>query len=50
MNEIKATPGKFKLSVEIKRKDTGKTETVALVGKLPEPMQKEKEKDNGRHS
>jgi hypothetical protein len=51
MSELKGPPGELRMTVTIKRKATGKVETVELVGHaVPEPKQEEKEPSNGGNS
>ena len=51
MSELKGPPGELRMTVTITRKDTGKVETVELVGHaVPEPKQEEKEPQNGSNT
>jgi len=43
--EINGQPGELKFSLEIKRAETGETETVELVGKIGESLITEGDKD-----
>jgi hypothetical protein len=44
MSDLKGQPGELRMTVQITRKATGKTETVELVGKVTEEV---KEQDDG---
>ena len=43
MAELSGAPGEVRMTVEIKRAATGKTETVELVGKIKPTEEKETE-------
>jgi hypothetical protein len=48
MSDLKGQPGELRMTIGIKRKETGKTETYELVGKvIPEET---KEQDDGSHA
>lgn len=34
MAELKGKPGELRFTIEVKRKDTGKTETFEMIGKI----------------
>jgi hypothetical protein len=44
MSDLKGQPGELRMTVQITRKATGKTEAVELVGKVTEEV---KEQDDG---
>ena len=48
MSDLKGQPGELRMTIQITRKATGKTETVELVGKVT-PEEKKEQTDGGDH-
>ena len=46
MSDLKGQPGELRMTIQITRKATGKTETVELVGKVT-PEEKKEQTDGG---
>jgi hypothetical protein len=46
MSNLQGQPGEVRMTIQIKRKETGETETHELVGKV---MDEHKEQDDGRN-
>ncbi len=47
MNDLKAQMGELRMTLQIKRKATGKTETVELVGRAVDETEEVKESSDG---
>lgn len=48
MADLSGTPGEIRMTLQIMRKETGKVETVELIGHVL-PDEPEKEKEDGRN-
>jgi len=48
--DLKGQPGELRMTLQITRKETGKVETVDLVGKVTGEEPTEKEQGDGSHA